>query len=239
MIRRPVQLANAKSGFAPADPPDLSAVGLDIATAVRTVEGQHADADLFVRALAAGLAAAGREPDAGRRAGTRADAVTAVGREHVLDLVALAAWRAGALALRADALSRLERILADPVPPHSAAAALGIDARGLAEFARRQRTDRYWWPGRSAARGYVLAAGGFRGFGGAWIRPAERAVALPDAGAFGFLVAGEWWRLDCDVWGARLAASDVTPDAVPMDEGVTVVIAPDTHLAWLHVRDAE
>jgi hypothetical protein len=87
----------------------------------------------------------------------------------------------------------------------------------------------------------VLATGGFRGVGGAWIRPPDRVVRLADAGAFAFLVAGEWWRLDADVWGARLTAS-VEPEAVAAEggasDGVSVVIGPDTHLAWVHVRDA-
>ena len=85
----------------------------------------------------------------------------------------------------------------------------------------------------------------FRGVGGAWIRPPDRVVRLADGGAFAILVAGEWWRLDADVWGARLTAS-VEPEAAasdpaastPADDGVSVVIGPDTHLAWVHVRDA-
>ncbi|WP_314651606.1 potassium transporter Kef [uncultured Microbacterium sp.] len=225
MIRRPVQLAHARLPLAPAPPPDLAGVGLDLALAAQNVERAHGDADVFRRALAAGTGVA---PD------------TVLDRDRTLDLVAVAAWRAGALALRDDALARLADA-DDPTHRRALAATLGLGVDVLDAFVRRQRADRFWWPGRADDRGYVLAAGGFRGFGGAWIRPPERAVRLADAGAFAFLVAGEWWRLDADVWGARLAASD-EPDAVApavlVDDGVSVVIGADTHLAWVHVREA-
>lgn len=221
MIRRPLQLANARDAFPPASPPDLSDAGLDTAAAIEGVRRSHGDVGIFVRALAAGLA---------EGAGMLGD------RERVLDLVAIAAWRSGALALRADALRRLEGIDAAD-DRRAAAVALGLGVDLLETFLRKQRTDRYWWPGRADERGYVLATGGFRGVGGAWIRPPDRVVRVADAGAFAFLVAGEWWRLDSDVWGARLTAS-VEPDPAPAtDDGVSVVIGPDTHLAWVHVRD--
>ncbi len=222
MIRRPVQLAHARLALAPASPPDLAGVGLDLALAAQNVERAHGDADVFGRALAAGLAAA---PDAVHD------------RDRTLDLVAVAAWRAGALALRDDALGRLADA-GDATHRRALAATLGLRVEVLEAFVRRQRADRFWWPGRVDDRGYVLAAGGFRGFGGAWIRPPEHAVRLADAGAFAFLVAGEWWRLDADVWGARLAASDEPDPAPPVDDGVSVVIGADTHLAWVHVREA-
>lgn len=224
MIRRPLQLANARDAFPPASPPDLAGAGLDLSAAIDGVRRAHGEVGLFVRALAAGLAE---------------DADAATDRERSLDLVAIAAWRSGALALRTDALARLERVEA-AVERRSAAATLGIGVDLLGAFLHRQRTDRFWWPGRADERGYVLATGGFRGVGGAWIRPPDRVVRLTDAGAFAFLVAGEWWRLDADVWGARLTASvEPAPEAsVTATDGVSVVIGPDTHLAWVHVRDA-
>lgn len=222
MIRRPVQLAAARLPLAPASPPDLAEVGLDLPLAAQNVERAHGDAALFGRALAAG---AGAAPDAVHD------------RSRALDLVAVAAWRAGALALRDDALARLAAA-DDPVHRRALAATLGLGVDVLEAFVRRQRADRFWWPGRVDDRGFVLAAGGFRGFGGAWIRPPERAVRLADAGAFAFLVAGEWWRLDADVWGSRLAASGEPGPASPVDDGVSIVIGADTHLAWVHVREA-
>lgn len=222
MNRVPVQLANVSAPFPPAELPDLSVAGLDAALAAESVRGAHGDPMLFGRALAAGIAL---------------DPAALTDRDRALDLVAIAAWRAGALGLRADALTRLDDI--DSAEQRvSAAAALGVGVDLLDEFRRRQRSDRFWWPGRADQRGYVLAAGGFRGLGGPWIRPPERAEPLPDEGAFAFLVAGAWWRLDSDVWGARLSLLPEQPTtAEPSDDGTTIVIGPDTHLAWVHVRE--
>ncbi|WP_241796348.1 potassium transporter Kef [Microbacterium sp. C5A9] len=229
MNRLPVQLANAPAPFAPAALPDFSSVGLDTALAARSVSQAHGDAELFTRALAAGVAA---------------DAASRDDRDRALDLVAIAGWRAGALGLRADALTRLAA-LPTAETRVAAAAVLGIGVDQLDVFIRRQGTDRFWWPGRADQRGYVLAVGGFRGIGGAWIRPPERVERLADPGAFAFLVGGVWWRLDADVWGSRLAVLAEEPatalasgERVTVQDGVTVVIGPDTHLAWVHVREA-
>lgn len=223
MIRRPGQLANARAPFPPAARPDLAGVGLDASAAADAVGRAHGDVLIFDRALAAGVAAG---------IGAMTD------RRRMLDLVAVAAWRAGALALREDALRRLATI-EDAEERRGGAAALGLGVDLLEMFLRRQRTDRFWWPRRADDRGYVLAVGGFRGLGGAWIRPPERVIRLADAGAFAVLVAGEWWRLDADVWGARLTASTEPEVVPPAADGVTMVISPDTHLAWVHVREPE
>jgi len=229
-MRLPVQLADASAPLASAALPDLSAAGLDAGIAAATVERAHGDAQVFAGALSAGV---GHDPDA------RDD------RDRALDLVAIAAWRAGALALRADALARLDG-LGDAEARMAAAAILGIGVDRLDEFRRRQRTDRYWWPGRVDQRGYVLSVGGFRGIGGAWIRPPERAQRLREQGAFALLVADVWWRLDCDVWGAQLTPLPDAPDPgrapdvdAARDDGVSIVIGPDTHLAWVHVRESQ
>ncbi|WP_367823662.1 MULTISPECIES: potassium transporter Kef [unclassified Microbacterium] len=224
MNRVPVQLANAPAPFPPADLPDLSAAGLDTALASTSVRAAHGTPLLFARALAVGLAQ---------------DPAAATDRDRALDLVSVAAWRSGALGLRVDALDRLEH-LDTPEQRLAAAATLGLGVEVLDEFRRRQRKDRFWWPGRADQRGYVLAVGGFRGIGGAWIRPPERVDTLADAGAFAILVAGSWWRLDSDVWGARLSVLSEAPSEVhTRDDGVSIVIGPDTHLAWVHVREQE
>lgn len=224
MNRVPVQLANAPAPFPPAQLPDLSAAGLDTALASASVRGAHGDPLLFARALAAGV---------------EQDPAAATDRDRALDLVAIAAWRSGALGLRDDALARLGH-LDTPEQRLAAAATLGVGVDVLDEFRRRQQTDRFWWPGRVDQRGYVLAVGGFRGIGGAWIRPPERVETLAGAGAFALLVAGSWWRLDSDVWGARLSVLSEAPSTVrSRDDGVSIVIGPDTHLAWVHVREQE
>lgn len=224
MNRVPVQLANAPAPFGPAELPDLGAVGLDAALASASVVQAHGDAELFARALAAGIAA---------------DSASLEDRDHALALVSIAGWRAGALGLRTDALNRLAA-LPTAESRLAAAAALGIGVDHLEVFVRRQQSDRFWWPGRADQRGYVLATGGFRGIGGAWIHPPERVEHLAGSGAFAFLVAGSWWRLDADAWGSRLALLAEEPDfsAPVADDAVTVVIGDDTHLAWVHVREA-
>lgn len=224
MNRLPVQLANAPAPFAPARLPDLASVGLDAAIASASVAQAHGDPELFARALAAGVAA---------------DSASLDDRDRALALVSIAGWRAGVLGLRTDALCRLAA-LSTAESRLAAAAALGIGVDHLELFVRRQQDDRFWWPGRADQRGYVLATGGFRGIGGAWIHPPDRVEHLADSGSFAFLVAGSWWRLDADVWGSRLALLADEPDisAAVGDAAVTVVIADDTHLAWVHVREA-
>lgn len=225
MIAMPCQLANVGTMFQ-TSAPDLTAAGLDVAAAAETVRRSQGDVALFERALSAGI---------------EADTEARGDRQRALDLVAWAAWRSGVLALRDDALRRLAAV---STAPHRAAAAavLRIPLEHFDEFRTRQSHDRYWWPGRASANGYVFSVGGFRGIGGAWIRPPERVERLDEAGGFSILVADEWWRLDGDVWGSRLTLVGSEPPASPTtpasDDGVTVVISDDTHLAWLHVRDS-
>lgn len=221
MIKRPGMLAN-RFVFPAARPIDLAAAGLDVEVAAASVERARGSRELFTRALAAGLAR---------------DTAAQTDRERALVLVAIAAWRSGALALRDDALARLRRVV-DAEQRLGAAAALGVDIVRLDEFVRRQQTDRHWWPERASSNGYVLAAGGFRGVGGAWIRPPDRGIRLADAGAFAFLVAGEWWRLDCDVWCSVLAPlADEPVAAASTDDGVSLVLGEASHLAWVRVQD--
>lgn len=221
MINRPGMLAN-RTPFPSAELPDLSSAGLDATVAAASVERAGGARMLFAGALAAGLGAHPAAHD---------------DREGLLGLVAIAAWRSGALALRDDALARL-RGATGAGRRRGAAAALGIAVDVLDEFLRRQQDDRFWWPEREDNRGYVLAAGGFRGVGGTWIRPPERGIRLAGDGAFAFLVAAEWWRLDCDVWSARLTPlrDPPTPADDPAD-GVALVFGEGSHLAWVRVQD--
>lgn len=195
----------------------------------RNVAAGGAHEDLFLRALAAGAAvnSSGENTD---------DGMLDVG---VLDVAALAAWRAGLLAIREDALARLRRML-ESGRQSVAAATLGLPADALREFTDRQREDRFWWPGRAARRGYVLAFGGFSGLGGAWVAPASEWRTLDErAGAFAVCAADEWWRLDADLWGGALRRMDApTASDLGASGNATVVISPRTHLAWLHLREA-
>ncbi|MFG6403818.1 potassium transporter Kef [Microbacterium sp. P04] len=191
-----------------------------------------------VAAASANVRSLGGDP---RRFGLRlGSALEAVGADADTDLVrgaiALAAWRSGVLALRDAALATLA---SGGVPVTVAAAALAIAGDTLDEFTERQRNDRFWWPGRAEWNGYVRAVGGFAGLGGAWIEPPSDGGAYDDGGAEFFLVrTGEgWWRIDADVWGARLTRAR-PPVSAQRASRVTVVTRPDSYLAWLHVRDA-
>lgn len=199
-----------------------SVAGLDVAVATRNVARNGGDAGRFTQFFAAAVAA------------MRADA----DRTAVVSLASIAAWRAGALGVRVDALARLGALTPERQP--AAVAALGIDAGALAEFVARQAEDRYWWPGRSAARGYVCALGGFTGLGGAWLSPPERWMPLPAPGSFAVRAADAWWRIDADVWGSRVERMNSEPPADPAPHastGATLYLNPSSYLAWVHVRE--
>ncbi|WP_127794027.1 hypothetical protein [Agromyces sp. LHK192] len=266
MIARPSVLAD--STYRPLTEPDaaaearavdaLAAAGLDPALAVANVVRRGGRERAFRAALGAGVSMLADAADG--RVTTDAPGVTLrPAREALLDVAALAGWRAGVVALREDALARCEAMRFAEGRARVAAAVLGLEAwgasaasgasaisgasaaSGLDEFLDRQATDRYWWPGRSAANGFVWSVGGFAGFGDAWVAPPEQWHPLDATGGFAVFAAGEWWRVDGDVWGGRCAraeadeASDLArdrPAAVGLP-GVNVVLRTDTHLAWL------
>jgi hypothetical protein len=121
----------------------------------------------------------------------------------------------------------------------AASAVLGIDGVELEVFVARQvRGDRFWWSGREAANGYVCAVGGFAGFGDAWTVVPDSWMPLPDPGAYA-IRAGDWWRVDVDVWGHRTERLAAEPTAGPAEwaVGTQLVLRADTYLAWLHVAD--
>ncbi|GAA5202456.1 potassium transporter Kef [Microbacterium jejuense] len=216
MIRRPGHLADRD---VPASGAPDQVPGLDLALAARNVRAAGGSAGRFGASLAAAQ---------------RRDAAP----EHTVALAGIAAWRAGALAFRDDALARLEVLRADAAGRRAVAAALFLAEDALDEFAQRQRTDRFWWPGRGAARGYVCAVGGFRGLGGAWTAPPDAGRALGDDGVFAIRSGADWWRLDADVWGSRLAVLDGQPRAAAPDPRASIVCLEDSYLAWVHVKDA-
>lgn len=239
-MRVPHQLAN--KAMPQAELPALE--GIDIESVREAAVAHGADAGLFAAFLAAG-----------------ADAAGSAGSVSPIDLVGVAAWRAGALALRDDALARVSR-LSSGDKGAVAAALLGIGEDDVATFVDRQRTDRWWWPGRDDARGYVAAVGGFVGMGGAWTEPPRRGVTLAEDGGFAILAGSSWWRLDADVWCSRLVQVSDPPDewldvvTRKGDDGdaasvrvlasgawsatvtVSLVKPPQTHLAWLYAETA-
>lgn len=142
----------------------------------------------------------------------------AAGSLATADLVALAAWRAGALALRDDALRRLPTLDAE-----GAAAVLGFAAHDVADFAAKQVADRWFVPGAGSPQ-LVGEVGGFEGFGGAWTSRPDGAVPLAEDGAFALREGERWWRLDADAWCARLVPLESAP---PESEAITGVVHVD------------
>ncbi|MBD3940264.1 potassium transporter Kef [Microbacterium sp. NEAU-LLC] len=216
MIRRPGHLANRD---VPASGAPEQVPGVDLALAAHNVRAAGGDAGRFGASLAAAQ---------------RLDAAP----EHAVSLAGIAAWRAGALALRDDALARLDVLRADAAGRRAVAAALFLAEDAVDEFAERQASDRFWWPGRAEARGYVCAVGGFRGLGGAWTAPPDAGRSLGDDGVFAIRSGADWWRLDADVFGSRLVRLDEQPRAAASDSRTSIVCLEDSYLAWVHVKDA-
>jgi len=139
------------------------------------------------------------------------------GRDDLLTVAALAAWRSGALAFRTDALRRLDLVLAGGSTPLSTvAAALGLGEGGVAPFAQLQRNSRFGWPGLHAPGELLAVIGGFRGLYGPWLAPPVAALAGDRPGTFlirtgRVAAAAEEWQLTADVFGhtlVRLAADE-------------------------------
>ena len=147
------------------------------------------------------------------------------GRDDLLTVAALAAWRSGALAFRTDALRRLDLALAGGGTPVSAvAAALGLGEGGVAPFAQLQRNSRFGWPGLHAPGELLAVIGGFRGLYGPWLAPPVAALAGDRPGTFLIRTgtgragaAAEEWQLTADVFGhtlVRLAAAETESETV-------------------------
>ena len=167
MTQRPRHLVNESLDLT--DEP-LPATAVDLALSATRIQERHGDAagaryrHFIGRALAAAPAA---------------------GRDDVLTLAALAAWRSGALAFRTDALRRLDLALAGGSTPLGAvAAALGLGEGGVAPFAQLQRDSRFGWPGLHAPGELLAVIGGFRGLYGPWLAPPVAALAGDRPGTF-------------------------------------------------------
>ena len=222
MIRRPGHSVNASVAREPVSLP--AAAGLDLDLAVANVARWGGDTGLFGTSLGAGLAAA---PDAPETAA-------------VQDLAAVAAWRAGVIGLRTDALraasSCLDAGLADAV-----GATIGMPGADVAGFVEGQRTDRFFWPAwQRLGRAYLIARiGGFAGLGGPWLAHPGDVISAGE-GRWLVEVGEELWAVDADLFGhsVSLAGDDPTDagDAAGTD-GVRVVSVPTSYLLEV-VREA-
>ena len=206
-LARPGHQANV--GIVPARAAIAPLPDADLVVASANVAAWGGNPVLFRHWLAAGLDA---DPDADPR-----------------QVSAVAAWRAGALALRAEALALLPAL-----PARAVAATLGFG--DVATFADRQRVDPYWWPGRDAANGLVLWAGGFAGLGGPWLAPPTMIGRTYISGRWVVRAGTSWWQLDADVFGALLTElGDSHDDRTTGDPYVVQAhVTPASYFVSLH-----
>lgn len=220
MIRRPGHSVNASVRR---ESVTLSpATGLDLDLAGANVARWGGDRQLFDTFLAAGLA--GRTPGSA---------------EVVRDLAAVAAWRAGVIGLRKDALRAVSSCL-DAGLAEAVGGTLGMPGGDVAGFVEGQRTDRFFWPAwQRLDRAYLIARiGGFAGLGGPWLAHPGDVIAAT-AGRWLVEVGEELWAVDADLFGhsVSLAADDPADAGDPGNPGVRVVSVPTSYLLEV-VREA-
>jgi hypothetical protein len=201
MIRRPGQLVNEGLALSSATLPPLE--GFDLQLSIDNVVALGGSERLYRHFLGRALTV----PDA-----------------DVLAIASLAAWRAGVIDLRADALHRLE--MSEPV---SAAAALGIELDDLGAFVVGQARSAFAW---TSTLPVIARVGGFRGLGGAFISPPLSATTLEREGGFALLTAVDAWEYDADTFGGRLVRVDEPGDPGPVRD-VQLTVSPDSYLAEL------
>lgn len=210
MIRRAGQAINADLELDP-NPmlPEIS--GFDLDLSIDNVVGFGGDAARYRHFMARGLA--GLESD--------------LSSAHILAVASLAAWRAGVLELRSDALGRMT-----VAPAASVAGALGIESGALEAFAHGQSGSRFAWPGSARPRRVIALVGGFRGLGGAFASPPLSTALLEREGGFAIRTATEHWEYDADIFGGRLSRVD-TPGPIGELSGAELLVTPDSYLATL------
>ena len=207
MIRRPGHLVN--DGLAIEDAGSLPALdGFDLRLSVDNVAGWGGDARMYQHFLVRSLA----DPDA-----------------ELMTSAALAAWRAGVIELREDALGRLET-----AAPASAAAALGLQPSELGPFAHAQRGNRFARSPSTEPGTDVARVGGFRGVGGVFISPPMTATPLDRPGGFAIHTASDDWEYDADLFGGRLRMVESSGEVGPV-LGAVMTTSPLSYLAILAV----
>ncbi|MFD7075049.1 hypothetical protein ACFV9G_12635 [Nocardioides sp. NPDC059952] len=227
MIRRPGHSVNASVQLGAASL--RSVPGLDLDLAAANVARWGGDQGLYATFLAAGLAA----PSADAHRGTSVNDPVLV-----RDLAAVAAWRAGVIGLRTDAL-RAVSDLSDAGIADAVGATLGMPSTDVAGFAEGQRTDRFFWPAwQHLDRAYLLARiGGFAGLGGPWLAHPGDVIAAGE-GRWLVEVGEELWQVDADLFGHSASlASDDPVDSDAGTAGIRVVSVPTSYLLEV-VREA-
>jgi hypothetical protein len=144
--------------------------------------------------------------------------------ETMVSVAAVAAWRAGVLGIRADALSRLQLL-----PIDVAASVLGLPVDAVVPFTNGQAVDRFYWPLRPPGQ-LIARVGGFTGLGGRWDHP-PTAPAPCGPGRWTVDVGPRRWQIDADVFGHVVTSTPA--DHVPGDGTRTaqLVVRPTSYLA--------
>jgi hypothetical protein len=143
------------------------------------------------------------------------------GRDDLLTLAALAAWRSGALAFRTDALRRLDLALAAGSPALPAlAAALGLGEGNVAPFVQLQSDSRFGWPGLQEPGELLAVIGGFRGLFGPWLAPPV--AVLPGERPGTFLIRTSARRRGTQPASGADTTADTTVDTSVEDWLLTV-----------------
>ncbi|MFD4326958.1 hypothetical protein ACFWQC_20135 [Nocardioides sp. NPDC058538] len=203
--------------------------GLDLDLTAANVARWGGDQGLYAAFLGAGLAAPSAD--------VHRD--TSVNDPGLLqDLAAVAAWRAGVIGLRTDAL-RAVADLADAGLTDAVGATLGMLGTDVAGFAEGQRTDRFFWPAwQNLGRAYLLARiGGFAGLGGPWLAHPGDVIAAGE-GRWLVEVGEELWQVDADLFGHSVSLAGEEPSDDPVDTPrVRVVSVPTSYLLEV-VREA-
>ncbi len=206
MIRRPGHAVN--DGLVTDDSPLPPVDGIDLRLSIDNVVAHGGDERLYRHFLIRALAV----PDA-----------------DVLTVAALAAWRAGVIGLRDDALGRLAS-----APPATVAAALGIESGDIGVFVHGQKSSRFAWPGAPADARVIARVGGFRGLGGAFASPPLSASPLDREGGFAVHTAMDDWEYDADIFGGRLSRVEEPGPTGPV-RGAELTVSPLSYLATLVV----
>ncbi|MEU6135538.1 hypothetical protein [Nocardioides sp. NPDC047086] len=237
MIRRPGHSVNASLRLGAASLPAVA--GLDLDLAADNVFRWGGDRALYVAFLSAALAV----PSANAHRGdvlslSKGNSVS--DPALVQDLAAVAAWRAGVIGLRTDAL-RAVSVLSDAGLADAVGAMLGMLGTDVAGFAEGQRTDRFFWPAwRNLDRAYLLARiGGFAGLGGPWLAHPGDVIAAGE-GRWLVEVGEELWQVDADLFGHSVSLAGEEPSDTSDAAGTTgvrVVSVPTSYLLEV-VREA-
>lgn len=165
--------------------------GVDLAAARRRVHAEGGETGIFMTAMGWAAAALTTSPT----------------REALLTLSACAAWRAGVIGIRSDAL---RRAAAAPALALAVAGALLMPPEMLPGFLAAQRADPFGWhtplPG-----GRVADVGGFAGFGGPWLRPPTAYGPFPGRQDFWIAADDRRYWLRADIFGHRLSLVETAP----------------------------